>query len=56
VGRSLTCPKDIPLDPWGHEYRYESPGQNGDFDIVSTALDGKEGGEEKTRTSRTGRD
>lgn len=38
-------PKDIPLDPWGHEYRYESPGQNGDCDIVSYGLDGKEGGE-----------
>lgn len=38
-------PKDIPLDPWGHEYRYESPGQNGDFDIISYGLDGKEGGE-----------
>lgn len=38
-------PKDIPLDPWGHEYHYESPGQHGDCDIVSYGLDGKEGGE-----------
>src|SRR5262244_820133 len=28
--------KDIPTDPWGNEYVYESPGSNGDdFDIVS---------------------
>jgi len=38
---------DIPLDPWGHEYLYESPGPNGDdsFQIMSYGKDGKEGGE-----------
>ena len=35
----------IPKDPWGNEYRYTSPGQKGDYDIVSLGADGKEGGE-----------
>jgi general secretion pathway protein G len=38
--------KPVPLDPWGHEYEYISPGtHNEDFDIVSYGQDGKEGGE-----------
>ena len=35
----------IPKDPWGNEYRYTSPGQKGDYDIVSLGADGKEGGD-----------
>lgn len=37
--------KKIPLDPWGNPYLYVSPGLQGDFDIISFANDGKEGGE-----------
>lgn len=36
----------IPKDPWGNEYIYRSPGDNGrDFEIISFGADGKEGGE-----------
>ncbi len=37
--------KDIPNDPWGHEYAYSSPGSNGEYDLVSYGLDGTSGGE-----------
>ena len=39
--------KKIPLDPWGNQYIYVSPGIHGDFDILSYGNDGKEGGEGK---------
>jgi len=32
-------------DPWGRDYLYLSPGENGDFDIISLGADGAEGGE-----------
>lgn len=35
----------VPKDPWGHEYKYVSPGQHGPYDIVSYGADGREGGE-----------
>ena len=35
----------IPKDPWGNEYRYLSPGQNGEIDIYSLGRDGQQGGE-----------
>ena len=38
-------PKDIPLDPWGNEYEFKSPGEHGDYDIVSFGADGAPGGE-----------
>jgi general secretion pathway protein G len=38
-------PKEIPLDPWGKAYLYKSPGEHGDYDLVSYGLDGAEGGE-----------
>jgi general secretion pathway protein G len=38
-------PKAIPMDPWSHEYRYQSPGEHGDYDIISFGADGAEGGE-----------
>ena len=38
-------PKDIPLDPWGNPYVYRSPGEHGDYDILSYGLDGNFGGE-----------
>lgn len=37
--------KEIPLDPWGHPYEYRSPGEHGDFDIISYGADGAPGGE-----------
>ena len=37
--------KEIPLDPWGKAFLYKSPGENGDYDLVSYGLDGAEGGE-----------
>ncbi len=36
----------VPLDPWGNDYIYLSPGLQGDFDIISYGLDGVEGGED----------
>jgi general secretion pathway protein G len=38
-------PKEIPLDPWGHPYRYRSPGEHGDYDLYSLGADNAEGGE-----------
>jgi len=38
--------KDLPTDPWGNEYSYESPGPNGeDFLIQSYGSDGAPGGD-----------
>ncbi len=37
--------KTVPADPWGRAYVYRSPGQDGDFDLVSYAKDGQAGGE-----------
>ena len=37
--------KRIPLDPWGNEYQYRSPGLDGrEYDIWSYGRDGKPGG------------
>ena len=38
--------KEIPKDPWGNDYVYNSPGEHGDFDIISYGADGEIGGEE----------
>ncbi len=38
-------PKDIPLDPWGHPYVYQYPGEHGYYDIISYGADGIPGGE-----------
>lgn len=37
--------KDIPLDPWGAPYSYASPGEHGEYDIVSFGADRTPGGE-----------
>lgn len=37
--------KPIPVDPWGNEYLYVSPGENGDYDLYSFGADGQPGGE-----------
>jgi general secretion pathway protein G len=37
--------EEIPLDPWGHAYVYKSPGEHGDYDILSHGGDGVAGGD-----------
>jgi general secretion pathway protein G len=36
--------KAVPLDPWGRAYQYKSPGDHGDFDLISYGKDGQPGG------------
>lgn len=38
-------PKEIPLDPWGNKYEYRSPGEHGEYDLVSYGADQSSGGE-----------
>lgn len=45
--RGPYLPKDVPVDPWGHDYIYKFPGEHGDEpDIVSLGADGQNGGTE----------
>jgi general secretion pathway protein G len=37
--------KEIPVDSWGNNYVYRSPGRNGGYEIVSYGTDGVEGGD-----------
>lgn len=37
--------RKVPLDPWGNQYIYISPGLHGDYDIFSYGADGVNGGE-----------
>jgi general secretion pathway protein G len=38
--------KELPKDPWKHDYVYTSPGEEGrDYDIISYGQDGAPGGE-----------
>ena len=40
--------KEMPLDPWGREYLYLSPGENGrEFDLYTLGADGVSGGEDQ---------
>jgi general secretion pathway protein G len=34
----------VPLDPWGLAYQYKSPGEHGEFDLLSFGKDGQPGG------------
>jgi general secretion pathway protein G len=36
--------KSVPQDPWGHPYLYKSPGDHGEFDLLSHGKDGQPGG------------
>ncbi len=36
---------ELPMDPWGREYLYLSPGENGEVDIYSLGADGLPGGD-----------
>ena len=39
-------PARIPKDPWGHDYHYFSPGNEGrEYEIISYGADGEQGGE-----------
>jgi len=42
-------PKQIPLDPWGKNYVYTSPGEHGPYDLISYAADGTAGGDANDR-------
>ena len=35
----------LPKDPWGNEYQYLSPGENGEVDIYSLGADRQNGGD-----------
>lgn len=35
----------LPRDPWGNDYQYRSPGEQGTFDVYSLGADGRPGGE-----------
>lgn len=37
--------KQLPNDPWGKPYIYQSPGTHGEYDLVSYGRDGVQGGE-----------
>lgn len=39
--------KAVPLDPWGRPYVYKSPGEHGDYDLVSLGKDGSPGGNDE---------
>jgi general secretion pathway protein G len=36
--------KAVPNDPWGRAYVYRSPGERGEFELLSYGRDGKAGG------------
>ena len=36
--------KSMPVDPWGHPYRYANPGQHGPIDIWTYGANNKPGG------------
>ena len=37
--------KALPKDPWGNDYQYRSPGEHGEYDLLSLGKDGRPGGE-----------
>lgn len=37
--------KNLPSDPWGKPYNYQSPGTHGEYDLYSLGRDNKPGGE-----------
>jgi len=36
--------KAVPDDPWGRPYLYKSPGEHGEYDLLSLGKDGRPGG------------
>jgi len=39
--------KVVPQDPWGNDYQYRYPGENGAYDLFSLGADNREGGEDE---------
>lgn len=39
----------VPKDPWGNEYHYRYPGENGPYDLYSLGADNTVGGEGEAR-------
>jgi general secretion pathway protein G len=37
--------KEVPADPWGNLYQYQSPSEHGEYEILSYGADGSAGGE-----------
>lgn len=37
--------KAVPKDPWHNDYQYKSPGEHGEYDLLSLGRDGRPGGE-----------
>ena len=37
--------RKLETDPWGNDYQYKRPGDNGPFDLFSYGADGQQGGE-----------
>jgi len=35
----------VPEDPWGFEYHYRSPGENGSYDLWTLGADNRDGGD-----------
>jgi general secretion pathway protein G len=44
---------EVPKDPWGNDYKYRAPGENGPYDIWSLGADGQEGGEGEDQDVRS---
>ena len=44
--KKLFGKKEVPKDPWGSQFVYISPGEHGDYDLISYGADNVEGGEE----------
>ena len=41
--------KEVPMDPWGNNFAYTSPGEHGDYDLISYGADSIEGGENNNK-------
>jgi len=41
--------KRVPVDPWGNEYHYRSPGEEAAYDLYSLGADNLDGGEDEDR-------
>jgi len=41
--------KEVPKDPWGNNYVYTSPGEHGDYDLISYGADNVEGGDDTNK-------
>ena len=46
---ALYLKKEVPKDPWGNNYTYTSPGEHGNYDLVSFGADSVEGGENNNK-------